>query len=100
LHGEFLSPLARLSFAEKARALRLLDEDKVIGDLIGETRYLSGLLVPLLAFMAFSEAPVFDPSTAGLRATPVGWQISAYDGPAHGHAEFRGYFHGRKRVRG
>jgi hypothetical protein len=100
VRGGFLSPFPRLSFAEKARALRLLDEDEVIGDVIGETRYLSGLLVPLVAFMALSEAPVFDPTTGGLPGTPVGWQISSYHGPARGHAEFRGYFQGRKRVRG
>jgi hypothetical protein len=100
LRGGFLSPLARLSFAEKGRALRLLDEDRVIGDLIGETRYLSGLLVPLLAFLAISEAPGFDPVTRALRGTPVGWQMSDYNGPARGHAEFRGYFQGRQWVRG
>lgn len=99
VRGAFVSPFARLSFADKGRALRLLDEDQVIGDVIGETRYLSGLLVSLVAFMAFSEAPVFDPVTRGLRGAPVGWQLCSYDGPARGHAEFRGYFQGRKRVR-
>jgi hypothetical protein len=100
LHGEFLSPFARLSFAEKAGALRLLDEDHVIGDVIGETRYLSALLIPLMAFIAFSDAPVFDPAAGRLTGTPVGWRIASYGGPVRGHAEFRGYFQGRKRVRG
>jgi hypothetical protein len=76
LRGEFLSPFARLSFAEKAGALRLLDEDRVVGDVLGETRYLSALLIPLMAFMAFSDAPVFDRAIGGLSGTPAGWQIA------------------------
>jgi hypothetical protein len=100
VHGGFLSPFARLSFAEKARALRLLDEDQVIGDAVGETHYVSGVLVALVAFMAFSEAPMFDAATGRLRATPVGWRITGYQGPAHGRADFRGYFQGRRRVHG
>jgi hypothetical protein len=97
--GAFLSPLARLSFDEKATAMRLLDEDAGIGEVIGESRYLSGLLVPLLAFMAFSEAPEFDAATGRLGATPTGWQISSYRGPARGHHDFRGYFQGRRKAR-
>jgi hypothetical protein len=99
-HGLFLSPFARLSFADKARALRLLDEDQVIGNAIGETHYISGVLVALVAFMAFSEAPTYDAAEGKLRRFPVGWQISGYYGPARGHPDFRGYFQGRKQVHG
>jgi hypothetical protein len=59
----------------------------------------SGLLVPLLAFMAFSEAPRFDAATRRLNGTPTGWKINSYRGPARGHREFRGYFQGRRKVR-
>lgn len=97
--GPFVSPFARLSDADKARALQRFDEDQVVARAVGELRYVSAVLLPVLAFMAFSEAPAYDPATRTLRRTPVGWDIAGYTGPAHGHAEFGGYFQGRKRVR-
>jgi hypothetical protein len=98
--GGFVSPFARLSFEEKAKAIRLLDEDPVIGDVVQEARFVSGLLLSLVAFMAFSDAPMYDPATRTLTATPLGWKIASYRGPVHGHPDFKGYLQGRRKVRG
>ena len=96
--GSFISPFARLSFAEKAKAMRLFDEDAVVGGVVQETRYLSGILITLVAAISFSEAPML--KDGKLVGTPVGWEICSYRGIANGHREFKGYFQGRRAVRG
>jgi hypothetical protein len=35
-----------------------------------------------------------------VKKRPVGWRLSKYGGPAEGHPELKGYYQGRKRVRG
>ena len=85
----FLSPFARLSFAEKAAVFRIMDATDAL-------KLLGGVLPPFVAFFCYSEAAVFDPSTRTLTAQPVAWQLSSYQGVADGRNEFRGYLGHRK----
>jgi len=95
--GDAISPFARLSFDEKAEALRLFEADPLWNDT--EFKFVSGILPAFVGFLAWSEAGVIDPETRELTKRPVGWRLSKYDGPAEGHPEFRGYYRGHKRAR-
>ncbi len=96
--GPFLSPFARLTFKEKAEAFNRFENDRTITDAVPELKFVGSITHGYVAFLAFSEAGVLDPATRKLTATPVGWQIARYGGPTDGHAEFKGYFQGRKSV--
>jgi hypothetical protein len=98
--GPFLSPFARLTFEEKAEALRLLEADEVLSGAVPELNFVAGILPGFVAFMACSEVGVLDPETRELSSRPVAWRLSRYAGPAEGHPELRGYYQGRRRVRG
>ena len=50
----------------------------------------------LVAFLAYSEARVFDAKKRRLRARPVGWRLTRYTGVADGRKELKGYWQGRK----
>src|SRR5262249_61446455 len=89
--GKFSSAFANLSFAEKARAFETIE-----GSEAGSFRFLFGNLPDLVAFLAYSEAGVFDRRRGRLRRRPLGWSLTRYGGVADGHAEFRGYFRGRR----
>ena len=93
-HGAFLSPFARLSFAEKVEVFHRL-EQMTEGS---ELRFVSGIVIGAVAFLAYGEAGVFDRATGRLKATPVGWKISNYAGIAEGRHELKGYWQGRRRV--
>jgi hypothetical protein len=92
--GAFLSPFARLSNAEKAKALQLFESDPSWDGT--EFKFVSGILPGFVAFMSWSEAGVLDPQTHQPRSRPVGWTLSRFGGPAEGHAELRGYYHGHR----
>jgi hypothetical protein len=64
-----------------------------------ELKFVGGILPGFVTFMAWSEVGVIDPKRR-IRKRPVGWRLSKYDGPAEGHPELKGYYQGRKRVRG
>lgn len=83
--GPFLSPFARLSFAEKVGVFQIMDATESL-------RVLAGVLPALVAAFSYSEAGVFDPATRSLTGQPIGWQISNYQGVADGRDEFLGYF--------
>jgi hypothetical protein len=91
--GQFASPFANLSFAEKGVVLDLLER----GEAFAQLWSLIGILPSLVAFLAYSEVGVFDPATRTLVATPIGWMLSSYDGLADGRDAF-GYFENRRRV--
>jgi hypothetical protein len=95
--GNAVSPFARLTFAEKAEALRLLEADPLWDGT--EFKFVSGILPGFVGFLAWSEAGVIDPDTRRPKSKPVGWKLSKYDGPAEGHPEFRGYYRGHKSAR-
>jgi hypothetical protein len=97
-NGAFLSPFARLSNKEKAMVFERLESDPEFDGT--ELKFVGGILPGFVGFMAWSEAGVLDPRTRRVRKRPVGWRLSKYDGPAEGHAELKGYYQGRKRVRG
>lgn len=88
--GPFASPFARLSFPDKASVFQVIESN-------AQTRALAGVL-PLIAFLVYSEAPVFDPQKRTLRGQPPGWRLSSYTGVADACAEFMGYYQNRRSV--
>jgi hypothetical protein len=88
--GPFPSPFARLSFREKVAVLQIMDATEPL-------KFLAGVLPAIVAYLCYSDASRFDPSTQSL---PIGWTISNYSGMAHGRDDFRGYFEGRHSVDG
>lgn len=110
--GLFLSPFARLSFREKAAAFALVegpDADLVAlldtqlpepmrASVSGLLRFVGGALLEFPAFGAYSERAVLDPATRTLTGTPVGWQLTAYQGVSDGWDDFIGYYQDRTRV--
>jgi hypothetical protein len=114
VRGVFLSPFARLSFADKARAFALLEgPDADLVQLLdtelpeplhesvsGILRFVGGALLEFPAFGSYSEWAVFDPATKTLRSTPVGWQLTGYGGVSDGWDEFLGYYQDRTEVTG
>ncbi|MGH4017718.1 MAG: hypothetical protein ACRDT0_00435 [Pseudonocardiaceae bacterium] len=113
--GPFLSPFARLSYAEKALVFALLegpDADLVAlldaefaqplqDSVSGLLRFIAGGLLEFAALGSYSEYAVFDPATKQLTGRPVGWELSGYqpDGPVEGWDDFLGYYQGRTEVR-
>ena len=92
--GVFLSPFARLSFAEKAAVFAFIEGDPSMMQL----RRLGGILAFFVAVLTYSEAGVFDFETRTLTGQPVGWAISSYEGVADGRDEFKGYFEDRQKA--
>jgi hypothetical protein len=92
--GKFGSAFANLSFAEKAKVFQALEG--LTGPDAGSIRFLFGNLPDLVAFLAYSEAGVFDRRHRRLRRRPLGWSLTRYGGTADGHPEFRGYLGGRR----
>ena len=96
--GPFPSRFARLSFAEKAEVFRRIERDLEPSN--SELAFVGGILQGFATFLVFSEAGVLDPQRRQLTAQPVGWALTHYAGPSAGWPEFRGYYHGRRRVKG
>jgi hypothetical protein len=92
--GAFASPFANLSFAEKARVFQAVEGLPV--ESAGSIRFLAGNLPDLVAFLAYSEAGVYDAKRRRVRRRPVGWTLTHYAGVAEGRKEFKGYWQGRK----
>lgn len=90
--GSFSSPFARLSFAEKGEVFRRFESDPSLADT--EFRFVAGILPGFVAFLAYSEAGVFDNGRLG--GTPVGWRVTGYRGPSEGWKELKGYYRGRR----
>jgi hypothetical protein len=110
--GLFLSPFARLTFAQKAQAFALIegpDADLVAlldtelpeplhESVSGLLRFVGGALLEFPAFGSYNELAVFDPGTRELTGTPVGWTLTGYGGVSDGWDEFKGYYQGRTEV--
>jgi hypothetical protein len=92
--GMFASPFANLSFAEKARVFQTVEA--LQPESAGSIRFLVGNLPGLVAFLAYSEAGVYDVKRRRVRRRPVGWRLTRYAGVAEGRKEFKGYWQGRK----
>jgi hypothetical protein len=89
--GQFLSPFACLSFAEKAAAFQIMDATDSL-------KPLAGVLPAFVAFFCYSEAAVFDPVTRSLTGHPIAWDLSSYQGVSDGRNEFLGYFENRRQL--
>lgn len=92
LHGAFVSPFARLSFAQKAHALEQIETSQsqlvalidaqvpqpLQSSVSGLLKFLGGALHEFSAFGSFGESPRYDPATRTLSGRPVGWQLTGY----------------------
>jgi hypothetical protein len=104
----FLSPFARLPFADKARVLGMLEglelPDAALPEpltrISGNLAYLFGILPSLVAFLAAGEGAVFDPATRSLRGRPVSWELSGHqpNGAVEGWDELKGFYQGRRKA--
>jgi hypothetical protein len=91
--GAFASPFANLSFADKARVFQAVEG--LQAESAGSIRFLVGNLPDLVAFLAYSEAGVYDAKRRRVRRRPVGWRLTRYAGVADGRKELKGYWQGR-----
>jgi hypothetical protein len=92
--GTFASPFANLSFAKKARVFQTAES--LPAESAGSIRFLVGNLPDLVAFLAYSEAGVYDVKRRVVRRRPVGWRLTRYAGVSDGRKELKGYWQGRK----
>jgi hypothetical protein len=93
-NGQFLSPFARLKFADKIEVFRRFESETEGSEL----RFVSGILLGAVGFLSHSEWGAYDFGARRLKGVPVGWKTSGYDGVAEGRDELKGYFQGRRRV--
>jgi hypothetical protein len=115
LHGAFVSPFARLSFADKARAMAqievaqsqlvaLLDAqvpEPLRASVSGLLKFLGGALHEFAAFGSLGESRMFDRRTRSLTGRPVGWQLTGFlpdNQTGEGHDDLIGYFQDRTEV--
>ena len=91
--GAFPSAFARLTFPDKVTVFAIMES-------IDPLKGLAGVLPAVVAFLAYSEAGVFDPQTRKLKGRPVGWTLSNYEGVADGRNDFKGYFQNRRKADG
>jgi hypothetical protein len=96
--GPMNAPFARLTFAQKAQVFQQLEAPGLADGTLA--RFIIDTLPTLTAFMAYSEAAVFDPNTRQLTGVPTGWKISGYQGVSDGWDEFKGYYGGVSHVTG
>ena len=114
VNGAHLSPFARLTYAEKAKAFELIEKtDSDLVELLdvhfpeplkasvsGLLKFVGGALIEFATFGAYGEFAVYDRSSRTLKARPVGWDLTGYqpDGPVEGWDDFIGYYQGRQEV--
>jgi hypothetical protein len=115
VNGLFLSPFARLSYADKAKVFELVETtDSDLVELLdvqfpeplkesvsGLLKFVGGALIEFSTFGAYGESAVYDEVNRTLRKRPVGWNHTGYqpDGPVEGWDDFIGYYQGRQEVR-
>lgn len=92
LNGAFLSPFARLSFAQKAHAMEQLETSQsqlvalldsqvpepLQASVSGLLRFLGGALHEFAAFGNLGESQRYNPATRSLTGRPVGWQLTGF----------------------
>jgi len=115
LNGAFVSPFARLSFADKARAMEMIETSlpqlvavvdaqipqPLKASVSGLLQLLGGALHELAAFGSLGESRQFDPRTRGLTGRPVGWQLTGYlpdNQTGDGWDDLIGYYQDRREV--
>lgn len=109
----FPSTFARLGLDDKVETWRRLEEETQALDSSsmpepfahssGVLQFVFGVLPGFVAFFAFSEIDVWDPTTRSLTSRPVGWDHARYlEGlgttPPEGWDELIGYYGGRRSV--
>lgn len=113
LSGQFISPFARLSYAEKLAALESLETatadvvatidanlpEAETGSASGLIRFTANAVFALAAFAPYTEYGNLD-AARRLTGRPLGWALTGYqpDGPVLGWAELRGYFRGHTKA--
>jgi hypothetical protein len=114
VNGAHLSPFARLTYAEKAKAFELIEKtDSDLVELLdvhfpeplkasvsGLLKFVGGALIEFATFGAYGEFAVYDRASRTLKGRPVGWDLTGYqpDGPVEGWDDFIGYYQGRQEV--
>lgn len=114
--GQFVSPFARLSYAEKAKVFQLIEGpdadlvemlDQQVSEplrhsMSGLLKFVGGALVEFAAFGSYCEWGALDHETRMLRRRPVGYVLTGYmpNGPVEGWDDFQGYYQGRTKVEG
>ena len=113
--GPFLSPLARLTFADKARVLERLEDpapelvariaaetsDAIIRPAIaGQLAYVGGALFVLPAIATYIDWLAYDRQTRTMLKRPISWQLTGFqpDGPVEGWDDHQGYYQDRQKV--
>lgn len=113
VNGAFLSPFARLGYAEKAQVFQRIEQAN--SDLValldaefpepskdavsGLLKFVGGALLEFVGYGSFTEWAVLTEDKQ-LTARPVGWDLAGYlpDGPVEGWDDFLGYYQGRTEV--
>jgi len=115
LNGAFLSPFARLSFADKARALEQIETSQsqlvalldtrvpqpLQASVSGLLKFLGGALYEFAAFGNVGETQKYDPKTRTVIGRPVGWQLTGFlpdNQPGDGWDDLLGYYQDRREV--
>jgi hypothetical protein len=113
--GQFLSPLARLTFAEKARVLERLEDpapelvariaaetsEAIIRPAIaGQLTYVGGALFVLPAIATYIDWLAYDRQTRTMLKPPTSWLLTGFqpDGPVEGWDDHQGYYQDRRKV--
>lgn len=115
VNGAFLSPFARLSYAEKCAVFQRLEDpnadlvatlDANVDEPLKETlsgmlRFVAGALLEFSAYGSYGESGVYNADLKRVLERPVGWELAGYqpDGIVHGWDDFIGYYQNRKRVK-
>jgi hypothetical protein len=111
-HGQFLSPFARLSWAEKAKAFEMLERpdpelvamidanlsEPLQQSVSGLLRFSAGALLEFAGFGSYSEFGVFDSASRTVTKRAIGWDLSRYQPSVDGWDELKGYYQGRKKA--
>jgi hypothetical protein len=115
LEGAFLSPFSRLSFADKAGVLAMIETSQsslmalvdaqvpqpLKSSVSGLLKFLGGALYEFAAFGSVGESRRYDPQTRTLTGRPVGWQLSNYlpdNQVGDGWDDLIGYYQDRREV--
>jgi hypothetical protein len=115
LEGPFLSPFARLTFADKARAMEMIETTQsnlvalldrnlpqpLRASVSGLLKFLGGALHEFAAFGCMGESQVYDRNRRVVTRRPVGWQLTGYlpdNQPGDGWDELIGYYQDRREV--
>ncbi|HEX4419168.1 MAG TPA: hypothetical protein VH165_14750 [Kofleriaceae bacterium] len=115
LGGPFLSPFARLSFADKAKAMQQIEtsQSSLVALLDGQIpepakdsvsgllKFFGGALYEFAAFGNVGESQKFDPQTRTVTGRPVGWQLTGFlpdNQTGDGWDDLIGYYQDRREV--